>query len=525
MLNNTSTLAINATTTSCTALTNVSSEMTTGSSSSAWLVLLFLGFYISYIILREARSRKAFSAIPGLFADHGLVTSRLFIETETGHIFGSPPDGTWESFEIVFGSGASLDDPEKGINANWAFLDHAKLQKLTVPFTRDAVEAYNELWATLYPKASNLPRFDVDHPETFAATTKELEEFLIASPHPAADVIEVALVEYIGLLILAVEKHLGLPKALEVHAAIWPEYAGSLDEPLATMEEWGRSDPPDLQFKTPPSRFYAACQKNIFTKPAVLLRDFSSLIGWQPIGGFVIDSANPYGTQAGVQNIVTSAIPSTGVLSLAEGLSCDWLDHPHGERFCSNPNASTASPCSVHWNDPDKSEGWNVIKADARWVAGELVEERRAQYDDSHSPETAAAVAQYLRALKDAYVITLQLKHSRTGVCTTLRYGQVHFDSSKVSARKYVLPALVEMVHKYDLHAIGGDTNVTASKDEFHHTVSDIAKSLRRTAMAVATYPYPIEKTRLPGDLLMNSQMLTKYGTTCEHDGMLAATA
>ena len=95
MLNNTSTLAINATTTSCTALTNVSSEMTTGSSSSAWLVLLFLGFYISYIILREARSRKAFSAIPGLFADHGLVTSRLFIETETGHIFGSPPDGTW----------------------------------------------------------------------------------------------------------------------------------------------------------------------------------------------------------------------------------------------------------------------------------------------------------------------------------------------------------------------------------------------------------------------------------------------
>lgn len=521
---NMSTIAINATTNSCTALAEPTFGTDTETESTTWLILLFLGFYTIYTIytiLRKARSRKAFSAARGLLADHGLVTAKLFIETESGLIFGTPPNGNWESFNIVFGSGASLDDPGKGINANWSFLDHEKLSKMTGPFTSDAVTAYNSLWQTLYPSALNLPHFNVDCPETFAETTKQLEEFLIANPHPTAAAIEVAMVDYIGHLILAVEKHLGLPKALELHAAIWPEYAGSLNEPQATMAQCQNCD---LQFKTP-SSFYAACVKNIFTKPAVLLRDFSSLIGWQPIGGFAIEGTNSYGTQAGVRKIVTNAIPSGGVLSLAEGLDSEWLDHPHGKRFCSNPNTSTASPCSVHWNDATKSEGWTVMEADARWIASELAEERQNQYDDQHSPKTIAAVAEYLRALKDAYVVTLTLKHSVTGVVTTLRYGQVHFDSTKVSARKYVLPALVEMVNKYDLHAIGGDTNVTASKDDCQHTVSDVAKSLRRISMGTNTYPYPIEKTRLPGDLLMNSQTLTKYGTTCEHDGMLAATA
>ena len=526
MFNNTSTTAFNATPTCCMVSTDIVSTEAAKSQSSLFLVLLFLGFYILYSILWVSRSRKAFSATPGLLADHGLVTARLFIETATGNIFSARPNGPWESFEIVFGSGASLDDPAKGLNANWNFLDHAKLGKITAPFTRDAVTSYNSLWQTLYPHASNLPQFDVTHPETFAQTHKELEEFLIASPRPTADLIEISLVEYIGHLILAVEKHLGLPKALEIHAAIWPEYAGSLNEPYDTIEESGQYDPADIYFTTPPSGFYAACHKNIFTKPAVLLRDFSSLIGWQPIGGFVLDATSPYMTQEGVREVVRNAIPSagTGVLSLAEGLDSDWLDHPTGKRFCSNPNASTASPCSVHWKSAPGLNGWVVTNADAHWIVGELVEDKRVQYDDPHRPEAIAALDLYLRALKDAYVVTLQLKHRGTGKSTTLRYGQVHFDSSKVCAQKYVLPTLVEMIHKYDLHAIGGDTNVTASKDDWCRTAADVAASLGRVATVVTIYPYPIEKTRIPGDLLMNSQTLTKYGTSCECDGMLAAT-
>jgi hypothetical protein len=523
MLNNISIIAFNAPPTCYMVSTNITS---TDNRLSLWLLFLSLGFYILYSFLWVSRTKKAFSATPGLLADHGLVTARLFIETATGHIFGNPLQGAWESFDIVFGSGASLDDHAKGLNANWNFLDHAKLGKLTGPFTRDAVTSYNSLWQILYPHASNIPQFDVNHPETFARTHKELEEFLIASPRPTANQIEISLVEYIGCLILAVEKHLGLPKALEIHAAIWPGAAGVTCLRLASMVESERSELTDLQFKTPPSRFYAACQKNIFTKPAVLLRDFSSLIGWQPLGGFVIDATSPYMTQEGVCGLVRNAIPlaGTGVLSLAEGLDTDWLGHPTGKRFCSNPNTSNASPCSVHWNTGSGTGGWVVTKADAHWVVGELVEDKRIQYDDPCRPETIAALDLYIRALKDAYVVTLQLKHRATGKCTTLRYGQVHFDSSKVNARKYVLPTLVEMVHKYDLHAIGGDTNVTASKDNCNHTAAYVADCFRRVAMNVATYPYPIEKTRLPGDLLMNSQTLTKYGTTCEYDGMLAAT-
>ena len=503
--------------------TNITSAENDPFQSSLCLVLLFLGLYTLYLIQRLSRPQKAFSAGHGLLADHGLVTARLFIETETGNIFSTPPEGVWESFEIVFGSGASLDDPVKGLNANWTFLDHAKLGKLTGPFTCDVVTSYNSLWQALYPRASNLPQFDVNHPETFAKTHKELTEFLIASPRPTADLIKISLVEYIGRLILAVEKHLGLPKALEIHAAIWPEYAGSMNKPHNIMGASERSEPVDA----PPSHFYAACQKNIFTKPAVLIRDFSSLIGWQPIGGFVIDTTSPYMTQEGVRELVQNAIPlaGTGVLSLAEGLDRDWLDHPTGKRFCSNPNDSTASPCSVHWNSSPGIGGWAVTKVDARWVVGELVEDKWFQYDDPHRPEAIDALDLYLRALKDIYVVTLQLKHRGTGKRTMLRYGQVHFDSSNVSARKYVLPTLVEMIHKYDLHAIGGDTNVTASKDDCHYTAADVAASLGRVATTVTTYPYPIEKTRLPGDLLMNSQTLTKYGTTCECDGMLAATA
>jgi len=480
------------------------------------MILLFVSIAnIIYNIRKIHPHRKAFANARDMLADHGLVTARLFIETSTGQVWSTHSGLACDSFDIVFGNGASLDDKQKGINDQWNFLDHKKVSALTTPFTCDAVLAYNTLWRTLYSDTSNVPQFHTADPKSFATTHKALEKFLIDTPQPPSENIRLAINEYIHCLILAVEIHLGYSMALKIHAAIWPKYTGSIGEPNAK----------ELQDNSSP--FYVACLKNIFTKPAVLLRDFSSLIGWQPMGGFVVDATSPYVTQTGVCEAVNHAIPMAGmgVLSLAEGLGAEWLGHPYSEYFCSNPNTSGASPCSVHWNAMDGNQGWDVTGVEARWVAGELAGELRSQFDNPDSEKATVTIDTYLRALKDAYVITLHLKHQLNEMTTVIRYGQVHFDSTMVNARKYVMPAIIAMMNKYDLHAIGGDTNVTASKDENHNTSEDIANGLRRIVTTATTYPYAIEKTRLPGDLLMNSQTLTKYGTTCEHDGMIAVTA
>jgi hypothetical protein len=80
------------------------------------------------------------------------------------------------------------------------------------------------------------------------------------------------------------------------------------------------------------------------------------------------------------------------------------------------------------------------------------------------------------------------------------------------------------MATMYDLHALGGDTNATMSKDVNGLDVEYLAETVRTTfpKSIVATHPHPIAKTRRAGDLLRNSQTLTKYGTTCERDGMIA---
>ena len=528
MLSNMSIFVLNATTASCTAVVpsyNMPKQGTThtditDSTDESWAVVYMTILFISianiiYNIRKIHPHRKAFTNARDMLADHGLVTARLFIETSTGQVTSTHSGGACESFDIVFGSGASLDNKQKGINDQWNFLDHKKVSEITVPFTRDAVIAYNTLWQTLYSDTSDVPQFHIADPKSFATTHKALEKFLIANPRPSSAVIRLAITEYIGRLILAVEMHIGSSVAMKIHSAIWPDtkYYGSTQDHSLVHDNSGP--------------FYTACLKNIFTKPAVLLRDFSSLIGWQPMGGFVVDATSPYVTQTGVCGAVKQAIPmsGTGVLSLAEGLAAEWLNHSDSEYFCSNPNTSVASPCSVHWNAMDGNQGWGVIGVEAHWVAGELAGELRSQFDNPDSEKATVTIDTYLRALKDAYVITLHLKHQLTEMTTVIRYGQVHFDSTMVNARKYVMPAIIAMMNKYDLHAIGGDTNVTASKDENHNTSEDIANGLRRIVTTATTYPYAIEKTRLPGDLLMNSQTLTKYGTTCEHDGMIAVTA
>lgn len=462
------------------------------------------------------RVKKAFSADPEILADHGVVRAPLMINYKTNEVGIGLVGRDVEPFTIVFGSGASLDNPVKGINPSGAYLSYSKIGQLTGEFTEDIVECFNDLWAHLFalvPSASEASirnaRFNTSRPGTYKSSYESLLQLIAecqnsdskALPSATDDAVQELLKNYIDSLLTLVRYHLGSVKAFEVRAA------------MDGAPRWGDSSP---------SLFLHQCTNNLYTKPSALVRDFSQLIGWQPIGGFVLDSDSPYHSYTKAIDAVVRHVPimGDGVLSLCEGISLNWA----GVSGCyrtTEKSILNSDPLSVHWYEAGNSEivTGTIISCEARHVGTELANELIA----CGSVPSDIELNQLVAALKDPYVVRLRVA-AGANCSVEVRYGNVHFSSESPDAENILVPAILTMAEMYSLHALGGDTNVTASKERNGLDIDYVVDVIKKTYphSIVHIFPHPITKTRRAGDLLMNSQTLTKYGTSSERDGMIA---
>ena len=501
--------------------------MSSGSSDVADQSTLFPVFLavcgVAYAIwwrrpaIKPSRVRKAFSVDKrdGILTDHGTVRARLWIHPTTHDVTNYPTSHSCLAFDIWYGSGASLFGAEKGINDAWRYLSTSKLRAISYAFSADAICAYNTLWTAIYPELTP-PQFDPLEPDTHKSVYKELVAFIKAnaSSAPAADSSRVrdAINAYICELVRLTRKHLGDEKAFEVQRRVDGERRWYT--PTAAQEEL----------------FHAVCTRRIYSKPAVLLRDFSTLIGMAPQGGFVIDPSSPYLTRSGTAEAVNAYIPPAGegVLILAEGLNPELISFGSGVLEYADENEKN-DPCSVHWNQvpvscakSDSNESTpicQVVDCKLKWVGDELTDVLIA--DGSTVPRN-----ELLGYIKDPYVIQLKLQLGpQPEELVEVRVANVHFCSGgNTDARTIAVPALLALSSIYDLHAIGGDTNITASKEPNKRTVSYVKTTIEhiKPTANVEVFPHPISKTRPAGDMLTNAQFLTKYGEIVEHDGMIA---
>jgi hypothetical protein len=469
-------------------------------------------------IAKSHHTRKAFSANAddGTLADHGKVRARLWIHPKTHQVTNNPTSPSCLAFDIWYGSGASLYSAEKGINDAWRYLSDEKVRALSCAFTQDAICAYNALWRYIFPGLTP-PHFNPLKPDTHKTVHKELVAFIKANspyaPTPDSTLVQSALKTYVDKLVDITRNHLGDEKAFEVQNRVNGD------------RRW--STPADGKEK----KFLTICTQNVYRKPAVLLRDFSSLIGWQPQGGFVIDPSSPYLTRQGTAEAVHACVPppGEGVLLLAEGLDPAQLGIGPGMLEYSDVDEKN-DPCSVHWNshpvpgctpsgNPSTSQQCQVLECKIKWVGNELTDALIAD-GSTHSRD------ELLGLIKDPYVIQLKLQiGSASEEPVEIRCGNVHFCSGgNTDARTVAVPALIMLSTLYNLHALGGDTNITASKEPNQRDVSYLMSALEHHVPSanISVFPHAISKTRPAGDMLTNAQFLNKYGEIVERDGMIA---
>ena len=472
--------------------------------------------------------RKAFSVDKrdGILTDHGTVRARLWINPKTHAVTNTPTSHSCLAFDIWYGSGASLFGPEKGINDAWRYLSGDKVRDISYAFSADAIVAYNALWMTIFQGLAP-PQFDPFAPLTHKNVYKELVAFIKDNAGewcaPDSALVKDALDIYIATLVDLTRKHLGDAKAYEVQQRVNGE------------RRW--YTPPDVEEES----FHAVCTSRIYTKPAILLRDFSTIIGFEPQGGFVIDPSSPYLTREGAADAINAYIPPAGegVLVLAEGLDSSHLGTSDGEIAYADETEKN-DPCSVHWKRPSNADvaaaaaappsamnstamnstaTCQVVDCTIKWVGDELTDALIAD-GSTRSRE------QLLMAIKDTYVIRLNVRIGpEPEDIVEIRFANVHFCSNgNTDARTVAVPAILQLAALYDLHAVGGDTNVTESKEPNMRTVTYILSSLEhlKPAAKVEIFPYPISKTRPAGNMLINAQFLTKYGEIIERDGMIA---
>lgn len=468
-------------------------------------------------VSKPSRVRKAFSVDKrdGILTDHGTVRARLWIHPKTHAVTNSPTSHSCLAFDIWYGSGASLFGAEKGINDAWRYLSGDKMRDISRAFSADAIVAYNALWMTIYQGLAP-PQFDPLAPRTHKHVYKELVDFIninaLLAPAPDSAIVKSALDTYIATLVELTRNHLGDAKAYEVQQRVNGE------------RRW--YTPPDVEEES----FHAVCTRRIYNKPAILLRDFSTIIGFAPQGGFVIDPSSPYLTREGAADAINTYIPPAGegVLALAEGLDPSQLGVSRG-MIAYADDTEKNDPCSVHWKQPSYADvtaavapqpaTCQVVDCTIKWVGDELTDALIAD-GATHSRENL------LMAIKDTYVIRLKVQLGPTPEeQVDIRFANVHFCSSgSTDARTVAVPAILQLASLYELHAVGGDTNVTESKEPNKRTVAYVKSSIEHLepAAKVETFPHPISKTRPAGDMLINAQFLTKYGELIERDGMIA---